>query len=199
MSIVDYTTLQAAIASWIARTTLTNVPDFISLFEAVANRRLRVRQQEITAGLTPVNAVVTLPADYLLWRRVTWTGSPQTELDYAHPTYLRALYPDSPSGTPRGFSIEGGNLILLPMDNSVIEFEYFAKIPPLATSGTNWLMTSHPDLYLAGCMVPAQLFMKDYQAAAAWAGQREDLFLEVERLDVKSRGSSAMRVLGATP
>ncbi len=199
MSIINYTELQAAIAGWIARTTLTNIPDFVALFEAVANRRLRVRQQETTAELTPVNAIVALPSDYLLWRRVTWTGSPETELDYEHPTYLHALYPSAPQGTPRKFTIEGGNLILRPTDNSVIEFDYFAKIPPLASNATNWLLTSHPDLYLAGCLVHAHLFVKDYEAASAWASQRENLFGEIELLDVKTRGPSAVRVFGATP
>ncbi len=180
MSIINYTELQAAIAGWIARTTLTNIPDFVALFEAVANRRLRVRQQETTAELTPVNAIVALPSDYLLWRRVTWTGSPETELDYEHPTYLHALYPSAPQGTPRKFTIEGGNLILRPTDNSVIEFDYFAKIPPLASNA----------LTLAGV---------NFDGSSAWASQRENLFGEIELLDVKTRGPSAVRVFGATP
>ena len=63
--------------------------DFIALFEACANRRLRVRQQEATINLTPdANGAATLPADYLALRRVTWTGSPRVELAYVHPSYL---------------------------------------------------------------------------------------------------------------
>src|SRR5207237_10453132 len=94
MTIQTYTDLQAAIASWIARADLAaSIPDFITLFESVANRRLRLRAQEATATLTPTSGVATLPADYLAWRRVTWTGQFARELEYVHPSYLHALYP----------------------------------------------------------------------------------------------------------
>ena len=66
MSIATYSDLQTAIASWIARQDLAaNIPDFIALFESVANRRLRLRQQESAATLTPSSGVAALPADYL--------------------------------------------------------------------------------------------------------------------------------------
>ena len=44
MSLTSYTELQQAIADWLERADLaTRIPDFIVLFEAAANRRLRVR------------------------------------------------------------------------------------------------------------------------------------------------------------
>lgn len=82
MAITTYSELQAAIQAWLARTDLAaNVPDFITLFEAAANRRLRVRQQETSTTLTPTSGSASLPADYLSWRRVTWAGSPLQELE----------------------------------------------------------------------------------------------------------------------
>ena len=81
MTIQTYSDLQTAIASWIARADLSsNIPDFIALFESVANRRLRLRQQESAATLTPSSGVAALPADYLAWRRVTWAGATPREL-----------------------------------------------------------------------------------------------------------------------
>jgi hypothetical protein len=69
MTIATYSDLQAAIANWIARADLAaSIPDFIALFESAANRRLRLRQQESTATLTPSAGVAALPADYLAWR-----------------------------------------------------------------------------------------------------------------------------------
>ena len=83
MTIQTYSDLQTAVANWLARSDLAaNIPDFIAIFEAVANRRLRVRQQESAATLTPSSGVASLPADYLAWRRVTWTGSTNRELVY---------------------------------------------------------------------------------------------------------------------
>ncbi len=72
MTIQTYADLQSAVAGWIARADLgPNIPDFIALFESVANRRLRLRQQEAAATLAPSAGVAPLPADYLAWRRVT--------------------------------------------------------------------------------------------------------------------------------
>src|SRR5450432_4034024 len=54
MSLSNYTDLQASITAWLQRSDLAaTIPDFIRLFEACANRRLRVRQQEATVILTP--------------------------------------------------------------------------------------------------------------------------------------------------
>ncbi len=86
MCLTTYANLQSSIASWLARDDLTAyLPDFITLFEAVAARKLKVRLQESVTTLTPVVGVVTLPSDYLGYRRVTWTGSPRRELTYVAP------------------------------------------------------------------------------------------------------------------
>ena len=119
MSLQTYSDLQTAVASWLARADLAaNIPDFIAIFEAVANRRLRTRSQEVAASLTPAAGVATIPADYLTWRRVTWTGACPRELDYAHPSYLRALFATGAPGAPRLFTIEGASLTVRPASES---------------------------------------------------------------------------------
>jgi len=108
MTIATYSDLQAAIGNWLDHSLFASrTPEFIALFEASANRRLRVREQEGSTTLTPSAGAATLPADYLMWRRVTWTGSTRVELQYVHPSYLQAAYPSSPSDVPRIFTIEG--------------------------------------------------------------------------------------------
>src|ERR1700686_5772616 len=100
----DYTNLISALGNWLQRAYLAfQLPNFVVLFEAVANRRLRVRQQEATAALTPSNGVVALPSDYLNWRRLTWTGNPRQELGYVEPSWLQGASPDLPTDIPRDF------------------------------------------------------------------------------------------------
>src|SRR5258705_487660 len=54
MSITTYSELQAAIGNWLDHSLFApRTGEFIALFEAAANRRLRVRQQEATVMLTP--------------------------------------------------------------------------------------------------------------------------------------------------
>src|SRR5882672_1742373 len=127
MTIASYSDLQTAVLKWIARTTdadmIAIAPDLITLFEAAANRRLRVRQQELTTTLTPSSGVATLPTDYLAWRRVTWTGSTNRELEYVHPTILHALYPTNPANSPNVFTIEGSSLTVRPSSDTALTFD----------------------------------------------------------------------------
>jgi hypothetical protein len=201
MTIQTYTDLQTAIANWIARGDLgPNIPDFIALFESAANRRLRLRQQEATAALSVSSGAATLPADYLAWRRVTWTGQFPRELEYVHPSYLHALYPTLPAGAPRLFTIEGGNLTVAPSNDTALTFDYFQKIPALSNTNTaNWLLAAAPDLYLFGALAEAHGFVKDTESLALWKSRRDELFEEIERLEVKTRGQAGIRVMGPTP
>jgi hypothetical protein len=199
MPLTTYDELQAAIGDWLERADLAaRIPDFIMLFEAAANRRLRVREQEAAATLAPSSGTAALPADYLAWRRVNWAGARRVELDYVHPSYLQAAWPSSPSGVPRVFTIEGAVLKIRPVDDAALELDYFRKIPSLA-SGANWLFGSHPDLYLFGALVEGQAFALDPQAAVMWKARRDEIFDEIEKLSNKTRGTGAVRVFGATP
>lgn len=195
MPLATYGELQAAIASWLARDDLgAAVPDFIAVFEAVANRRLRVRQMEHAVALAPVDGAAPLPADYLAWRRVIRADG--RELDYAHPSWLQAAYAEAGPGTPRVFSIEGGSLLLRSVNAGAVTLTYVRRIPPLA-AGTNWLFAAHPDLYLFGALTEAQAFMADADKATLWKARRDELFAEIETLAQKGKAPGQIRVTGA--
>jgi hypothetical protein len=204
MTIASYSDVQTSVLKWIARTTdadLTAIaPDLITLFESAANRRLRVRQQELSTTLTPSSGIATLPSDYLAWRRVTWTGSTNRELEYVHPSYLHARYPTNPADSPNIFTIEGSSLTVRPSSDTALTFDYYQKIPALSNSNTtNWLLTAHPDVYLFGSLAEAHGFVKDPENLGGWLGRRDQIFDEIERLDARTRGQAAIRVMGATP
>jgi hypothetical protein len=201
MPITTYTELKAAVADWLDHTLFAaRVPDFIALFEAAANRRLRTRFQEAAAMLTPSAGAAALPADYLAWRRVTWTGAPRAELAYVHPSYLQAAWPTLPAGVPRIFTIEGATLKIRPLDDAPLELGYFQKIPALSDSlAGNWLLASHPDAYLFGTLAEAELFGVNDERAPTWKARRDEIFDEIDRLSGKTRGAGAVRVMGVTP
>jgi hypothetical protein len=194
MPLATYADLQAAVASWLARDDLgAAIPDFIAVFESVANRRLRVRQMEHAEALTPSAGAAVLPADYLVWRRVTRADG--RELDYVHPSWLQAAYADAAQGSARVFSIEGASLMLRPADEGPVTLTYVRRIPPLA-AGTNWLFAAHPDLYLFGALTEAQAFMSDGEKATLWKVRRDELFAEIETLGERSKAPAQIRVMG---
>jgi hypothetical protein len=196
MSLTNYTDLQAAIAAWMVRSDLTAViPDFITLFEAEANRVLRTRAQETAGTVTMSSGSGTLPTDYLGWKRLTWTGSPVMELEYVHPDWLKAAYPTTPSGIPKVWTIEGGSIKIAPVDDTSLSFLYYAKVPALST-GTNWLMSAHPDLYLYGALGEGWAYLLDTEKAALCFARRDAMFESLNRLDMHTRGPSAPRIAG---
>jgi len=201
MALSTYADLETSIANYLARDDLaTYIPDFITIFEAAACRRLRVRREETTTTLTPSSGVATLPTDYLGHRRVTWLGSPIRELTYVVPTILTQDYPTQPVGTPSEFTIEGGNLKVMPSSDSSIELLYYQKTA--AISGTlNWLWTNHPDAYLFGSLCEANAFNKGqaFEAASLWEQRRDKVFNEIQTQDFNERSGMSMRVVGVTP
>ena len=200
MALATYSDLLTTVANYLARDDLTAyIPDGVTVFEAAAARKLKVRPQEATTTLTPSGGVATLPSDYLGYRRVTWTGTPTFELNYVAPA-VYASYISSGSGTPAIFTIEGGNLRVAPSDDTALTFDYFQKTPAL--SGTlNWLYTNHPDAYLFGTLCEMNAFNKGnaFHDASLWKQRRDEVFAEIQSLDFNERQGMAVRVFGLTP
>jgi hypothetical protein len=206
-TLASYADLQDAIAAWLGQTNLAsarsdiaaNIPIFISLFEAAANRRLRVRQQEATTSLTTSGGSVALPSDYLNWRRLTWTGATRHELQYVEPSILQSMFPTQPSDTPEYFTIEGANILVRPInDPTALEFVYFQKIPALS-SGVNWLFAAHPGIYLFGALCEAAAYNVNDERVPLWLQRRDEIFDEIEQLSDLSRGAGAIMTMGPTP
>lgn len=199
MAISTYEELKTAIASWLGRDDLSaTIPDFITLFEAAAARKLRVRPMETSVIWTPVNGAVPLPSDFLGMRRLTWTGSTPVELSYVHPTYLRSLFPGAEAGIPSHYTVEASNILIRPVDDTDVDILYYARTP--AVSGAlNWLLTSHPDAYLFGSLAEAHGFNIDPDQLALWKGRRDEVFDEISKLEFRERANMSVRVIGATP
>jgi len=199
MALATYADLETQVANWLHRDDLTAyIPDFITLFEAVAARRMKVRPQETTVSLTTTGGSVALPSDYLGWQRLTWTGSPVTDLTYAHPSVLKVYYPTSPAGIPQMFTIESGNIKIMPTDDTGLELLYFQKTGALSAA-LNWLYTNHPDAYLNGTLYEAYKFAKDNENMAAYKALRDEIFDEIRVQNFRERGNIGIRVIGYTP
>jgi hypothetical protein len=107
-------------------------------------------------------------------------------------------YPDSASGTPNDFTIEGGSLKVRPISDTVLEFDYFAKTAAVSSS-LNWLYTNHPDAYLFGSLAEAYAMLKDFDTAAIWKTRRDGVFQDISDLNFNEQGGLQIRVVGATP
>lgn len=205
MAITDYDELQTAMGNWLDRTDLSSrMPEAIALFEAALNRELRVREQITSTSLTVTGGEATLPTDYLIWKRVTWSGSPKRELEYVDNSYLQVANPSDAEGTPRFFTIEGETLRIAPLDDTALTFVYAQKVPALTDDDdTNWFLDSHPDAYLFGSLAALKTLTEGTEnanaAVAEFASVVAAAVASLSRLAFAQGGPAMVRAYGVTP
>lgn len=174
MPLSTYTELQAAVADWLDRTDLTSqIPDFITLAEAEFNRTLFVPQREEVSSSSASSGTVALPADFWSMRSVYIDSDPKVFLQQMNMGELRTQFSASTTGKPQNFALQSGDEMVLapsPDDTYTLILNYWQTIPPLASNSSNWLLDSHPDIYLYGALLQAAIFLVDDDRILRWRG-----------------------------
>lgn len=167
--ILDYTSLRAAIANWLARADLSSaIPEFIQLAEARINRSLYVRERETSVTGTSAAGAIPIPADYdrMIALRVP-VGGQMRALD-AQPV----MQDRDGQGVPYSYSVRDSEFRLCGVDDTDYTLTYWARIPPLSDSNpTNWLLVKEPGLYLYGALIEASPYLKNDERTLVWATQ----------------------------
>lgn len=197
MALANYTDLQASIASYLHRTDLSvQIVDFIALAEARIARDLRLRSQVTTATLTTTanSQAVALPTGWLENENVSLTGTLPVNLRYANIEYLDTAYPDgySPS-RPAVYSIEGNNMLLGPTPDAAytIALLYYKKMDALAVTPTNFLLTTHPSIYLFAALAEACTFLEEDARVSLWEAKYKKDLADVQSKDTQGQFSGA--------
>jgi hypothetical protein len=170
------------------------VPTFIRLFEAKANRKLLCRQMEtrVVATIDLTNTqleFLDLPPNFQTMRRVRLVngGSPQKpRLRFATGAQIDDLREKNmTAGQPVWFSIFGNSMELCPTPNAAyqIEMVYRIYLTPLSTvNETNWLLDLAPDGYLYGTLMEAAPYLHDDDRISVWAGGVQAAFADLNEL-----------------
>lgn len=204
MSLVSYADLETQVANWLARSDLTAfIPDMITLFEAAAARKLRVRPQTTVATLSSTNGVAALPNDFLGPIDLSWNGTPQTSLNYVHPSMFIYFDPNQTTGAtapPQIYTLKGGSAYIDPIDDTGLTLQYYQKAGALSTT-LNWLWSNHPDAYLFGTLCEANYFNKGSALTMAheWGQRRDAVFDEIQMQEFRERSGLAIKLMGVTP
>jgi len=189
MALDSYTNLKTEIASWMARSDLTTqIDSFIDLFEAWANRNLRVRQMENEA-YTPAAEFLPLPTDYVGLRDVQVQSTPRRQLQYVTPEYADMVAADGTTGTPSYYTIVGNQLRIVPSPNTTddVRISYWQSVPPLdGTTTTNWLLTEYPDSYLYGSLMHARAYIPDEARSEFIKSSWQSVVTEIQRAGNRS-------------
>lgn len=192
----DYDWLKASIAKWNGnRSDLAALtPDFVMLAEKRINGDLSSSAQESTAQVPVTSGAVSvsLPADTGEVRSLSIVGG--AGLDYLTPATFNGEQWQGISGTPRFFTAVGANIFLGPLQDKdcTLLLTYKQYVPALADSaGTNWLIETHPEVYLAASMIEAIYYTKNFADLPTWAAKYE---AGMEALNKSGSFTGTMRI-----
>lgn len=187
----DYDDLLEAIPAWANRNDLdSRLPQFVRMFEARANRLLRVKEMEASFASTAlIDGAADLPAGFLAFKELRCdTSSPYT----LQPRPLEWIRNQPESASPTAyFAVTGSQVVCWPKSGSIVG-TYYSPLPALASNGTNWLLTNYPDFYLFGTLEQVGIYIRDANLIDL-AGARAGQMLE------EIRGSSAADALNGGP
>jgi len=196
MAMANYSDLQTSIGNWIKDTTLTSViPDFITLAEARFNRQIRTPEMEAVSTAAVSTQSFAVPTGFLEMRSIWLEERPDHPLDYFPPHQLKTMRANSDAGKPIAYTIIGESVYLAPAPGASynVSIAYYGKIPALSGSNTtNWLLTSHPDLYLSASLAAAEAFGWNDERVGFWDSSATRTIDELNEQGMKKR-------IGANP
>ena len=192
MALTTYTELKTSLANWLNRSDLTTEigDDFIKLTEADLNSKLRVRAMIAQVNITVDAETAALPTDFLQIRNFyILNGQTKTPLVYTTPASMDTTSGTSTTGKPTTFTILGDTLRFSPKPDATYTavMNYFKKFPALSsTNATNYILASHPAIYLYGSLFHAANFLGGInpQQVQTW----QQMFgTAMERLELNDR------------
>lgn len=210
MALDTYAALQTSIASFLNRTDLTSaIPDFVTLAEAQIRRRINrawkdgktlPRAMVTSASFSITAETAAQPSDFI--GVVAFTiDSQAVKLSYLSPTAFereKALRgPSQVSATPQYFTIIGSNFKFLPTPDVTYSgtLEYWQKFTALS-SGVNWILTTHPDVYLYGSLAQSAPYLMDDARIQLWGGLFATAIDDLLNSDPSPANESVLRADG---
>jgi len=175
MDLSNYSGLKDAVASYLARSDLTNeIPVFIQLAENRLRRELRLRQMlKVSTTTTTANdSTVELPADFLEMRDLHLNTNPIAVLKYDTPNVFYRNTFSTISGKPVSYTVLAQEFQLSPIPdtNYTLQMLYYATPPYLTNTNTsNVFLVNCPDLLLYGALAEAEPYLMNDGRLETWA------------------------------
>lgn len=201
MSIASYSDLKTKVASWLRRsgnaTFVAEVPDFIALAEARLNRELGPVETDASMTGTTDSRSLSISSLSLVEPIALWLADPsnQNERQVQKQSPASMAYVDS-SGRPGQWCMDTATTLALdrPCDIEYsFRFHYRQKFALSDSATTNWLLTNHPDLYLAASLMWGAGYLESWMNGANFKAMLDEGLRSVQRtISRQKRGS--MRV-----
>lgn len=170
MALNDFTDLKSSVATWLARSDMAGMAeDFITLTEARLNRELNPVEATATITATPGSRTIDVTAQSVEEPAQLFISDPvlgdESELqkrgDGTFPYVTDAGRPWVWSYNSNTISFER------PADQAYsLRFLFTQRFKLSDAAPTNWLLTNHPDIYLAAVLIWGGVLKRDSDHAA---------------------------------
>jgi len=171
----SYTSLQATIADYLARSDLTaQIPEFIRLGEERLRRDLRIRQmiKVATTTLTTGDSTVEIPSDFLRMKDLHIQGNPVKTVEFLSTSNFYRNAGTSYKGAPVYYTLLGSEFQFAPIPDSdyTLQMVYFFKPDYLSdTNPSNIWLANTPDLLLYAALGEAEPYLMNDERLQVWA------------------------------
>jgi len=175
MALTDYSSLKTSVASYLARSDLTDqIPDFIRLAEERLARDLRTRKMLVVAraDTTASDSTVGLPTDFLEMRDMHLRTTPVQSLTYRSPNAFYAGSRTTDIGKPIDYTIMASEIQFAPIPDTAysVQMLYYAKPQYLSDVNiTNAFLANYPDALLYAALGEAEPYLMNDARLQTWA------------------------------
>ena len=192
MALTDYSSLKTSVASYLARSDLTDqIPDFIRLAEERLARDLRTRKMLVVAraDTTASDSTVGLPTDFLEMRDIHVRTTPVQSLTYRSPNAFFAGSRTTDIGKPIDYTILSSEIQFAPVPDTAysIQMLYYAKPTLLSDSNTsNVFLANYPDALLYAALGEAEPYLMNDARLQTWAALYDRSITAINTADQSS-------------
>lgn len=170
MALANYTDLQAAALDWMKRAGQTGkTADWVALAEARLNRELGAVETDTTLTGVVDSRRIDISAVAMVQPIALFLAESGRDEVFINPKADGTFAYLTTSGRPKAWAIDGTNIDFdRPLDAAYpFRLRYRQKFN-LATSATNWLLTNHPDIYLAAVLMWGAGYNYAWNSGAIW-------------------------------
>jgi hypothetical protein len=156
----------------------------ITLAEAMFNRVIRTKGMEATMTSTSLtDGAASLPTGFLAFKELRYDGDTEYTLRPRSLEWIRAQG-DADTSEAVYYAISSTQVICYPYGGP-IKGTYYKALTSLTglTATGNWLLTSHPDLYLSAALTEAFIYLQDDARAVQWRQRTVSLLDELDKTD----------------
>jgi len=184
-----FSTLKTAIADFLNRDDLTAIiPTWIELSEADYNRRIRHYKMEKRATAEIDTQYSATPADWMETVRFQIVDGATFPLELASNSAMMDMRRNvaNATGRPSHYVFVDGQFEVFPTPSQAFTTEliYYSKLEALsASNASNWLLASHPDLYLYGALTHSAPFLGEDARLQVWSALAERALNEITNED----------------